>query len=77
MNEQHREAQPAELPNSIITKRPQRSIQVKLPMPKRKGPTRVLTMGAAGRDFHNFSIIYRDDPESRVIALPGEPSVAL
>jgi len=25
-------------------------------------------MGAAGRDFHNFNMVYRDDPESEVIA---------
>jgi len=25
-------------------------------------------MGAAGRDFHNFNIVYRDDPETRVVA---------
>nr|WP_232362458.1 cyclic 2,3-diphosphoglycerate synthase [Desulfogranum mediterraneum] len=25
-------------------------------------------MGAAGRDFHNFNMVYRDDPESRVVA---------
>lgn len=30
--------------------------------------TRVLIMGAAGRDFHNFNMVYRDDPGSRVIA---------
>lgn len=28
----------------------------------------VLIMGAAGRDFHNFNIAYRDDPEVRVVA---------
>ena len=30
--------------------------------------TRVLIMGAAGRDFHNFNIIYRNDPQSKVVA---------
>jgi predicted GTPase len=30
--------------------------------------TRVLIMGAAGRDFHNFNMVYRDDPASRVVA---------
>jgi len=29
---------------------------------------RVLIMGAAGRDFHNFNRVYRDDPTSRVVA---------
>ena len=28
----------------------------------------VLIMGAAGRDFHNFNVVYRDDPESEVVA---------
>ena len=30
--------------------------------------TRVLIMGAAGRDFHNFNVIYRNDPHSEVVA---------
>jgi predicted GTPase len=29
---------------------------------------RVLIMGAAGRDFHNFNTVYRDDPNSEVVA---------
>ncbi|MET0103481.1 MAG: cyclic 2,3-diphosphoglycerate synthase [Sedimenticola sp.] len=29
---------------------------------------RVLIMGAAGRDFHNFNLVYRDDPSVRVVA---------
>jgi predicted GTPase len=29
---------------------------------------RVLIMGAAGRDFHNFNVVYRDDPDSQVVA---------
>jgi predicted GTPase len=29
---------------------------------------RVVIMGAAGRDFHNFNMAYRDDPETRVVA---------
>ena len=29
---------------------------------------RVLIMGAAGRDFHNFNVVYRDDPNSEVVA---------
>jgi predicted GTPase len=33
-------------------------------MPKR----RVLIMGAAGRDFHNFNTVYRDDATSDVVA---------
>ncbi|UCE32693.1 MAG: hypothetical protein JSW68_07350 [Burkholderiales bacterium] len=29
---------------------------------------RVLIMGAAGRDFHNFNVVFRDDPSCRVLA---------
>ncbi len=31
-------------------------------------PRRVLIMGAAGRDFHNFNVVYRDDPGTEVVA---------
>ncbi|MBI3043932.1 MAG: GTPase [Betaproteobacteria bacterium] len=30
--------------------------------------TRVVIMGAAGRDFHNFNVVYRDDPRTEVVA---------
>lgn len=30
--------------------------------------TRVIIMGAAGRDFHNFNVVYRDDPSREVVA---------
>jgi predicted GTPase len=29
---------------------------------------RVLIMGAAGRDFHNFNLVYRDNPDFEVVA---------
>ncbi len=29
---------------------------------------RTLIVGAAGRDFHNFNVVYRDDPRYRVVA---------
>jgi len=29
---------------------------------------RILIMGAAGRDFHNFNVVYRDDPAVDVVA---------
>jgi predicted GTPase len=29
---------------------------------------KVLIMGAAGRDFHNFNVVYRDDPATEVVA---------
>ncbi|MCS6908681.1 MAG: cyclic 2,3-diphosphoglycerate synthase [Anaerolineales bacterium] len=30
--------------------------------------TRILIMGAAGRDFHNFNVFYRNNPEVEVVA---------
>jgi predicted GTPase len=30
--------------------------------------TRIIIMGAAGRDFHNFNTVFRDDPQCRVVA---------
>lgn len=32
------------------------------------GKTKVLIMGAAGRDFHNFNVCYRDNPKFQVVA---------
>ncbi len=32
------------------------------------GPRRIVIMGAAGRDFHNFNVVYRADPASEVVA---------
>ncbi len=29
---------------------------------------RILIMGAGGRDFHNFNVAYRDDPDTEVVA---------
>ena len=34
----------------------------------RREPARVLIMGAAGRDFHNFNTVFRDDPGYAVVA---------
>jgi predicted GTPase len=31
-------------------------------------PTRLLILGAAGRDFHNFNVVYRGDHDIRVVA---------
>ncbi len=31
-------------------------------------PKKIVIMGAAGRDFHNFNMLYRDDPARRVVA---------
>ena len=33
-----------------------------------RGATRVVILGAAGRDFHNFNMVYRDDPTVTVVA---------
>ena len=30
--------------------------------------TRIVILGAAGRDFHNFNVVYRHDPEVHVVA---------
>jgi predicted GTPase len=32
------------------------------------GTERVVILGAAGRDFHNFNVVYRDDPAATVVA---------
>jgi len=32
------------------------------------GPTRVVILGAAGRDFHNFNVFFRDNPDYEVVA---------
>jgi predicted GTPase len=31
-------------------------------------PITTIIVGAAGRDFHNFNVVYRDDPRYRVVA---------
>lgn len=31
-------------------------------------PARILVLGAAGRDFHDFNVAFRDDPSVRVVA---------
>ena len=31
-------------------------------------PRRIVIMGAAGRDFHDFNVVYRDDPDTHVVA---------
>ncbi|MBT8202936.1 MAG: GTPase [Acidimicrobiia bacterium] len=31
-------------------------------------PQRILILGAAGRDFHNFNVLYRDNPDVQVVA---------
>ena len=31
-------------------------------------PKRILIMGAAGRDFHNFNLVFRDNPTVEVVA---------
>jgi len=29
---------------------------------------RILIMGAAGRDFHDFNVVFRDDPNIELVA---------
>ena len=33
-----------------------------------EGTRRIVIMGAAGRDFHNFNVVFRNDPMSEVVA---------
>ena len=39
---------------------------------------RVVIMGAAGRDFHNFNVVFRADPQYRVVAFTAAqiPNIA-
>ena len=39
---------------------------------------RLIVIGAAGRDFHNFNVLYRDNPEYEVVAFTAEqiPGIA-
>ena len=37
-------------------------------MPHKKESSNIIIMGAAGRDFHNFNMVYRDNPACRVVA---------
>ena len=37
-------------------------------MQKARARTRIVIMGAAGRDFHNFNMVYRGDPDTKVVA---------
>jgi len=37
-------------------------------MASNRKPRRVVILGAAGRDFHDFNTVFRDDPSSRVVA---------
>ncbi|MFO0706404.1 MAG: cyclic 2,3-diphosphoglycerate synthase [Nitrospira sp.] len=41
-------------------------------------PRRVVILGAAGRDFHNFNVVYRHDPAVRVVAFTAAqiPNIA-
>jgi predicted GTPase len=36
--------------------------------PQASRPARVLILGAAGRDFHDFNTVFRDDPSASVVA---------
>jgi len=47
-------------------------------MSQQSNPTRVLILGAAGRDFHNFNVVLRDDDRHRVVAFTAAqiPNIA-
>ena len=36
------------------------------------GRTRTLILGAAGRDFHNFNVVYRRDPDTEVVGFTAQ-----
>jgi len=38
------------------------------PPPDNSNRIRTIILGAAGRDFHNFNMLYRDDPDTDVVA---------
>ena len=38
------------------------------PIDESADPKRVVIIGAAGRDFHNFNVVFRDDPAYEVVA---------
>ena len=37
---------------------------------------KVIIMGAGGRDFHDFNVVFRDDPETEVVAFTARRSRA-
>ncbi len=37
-------------------------------MAQQQSRRRIVILGAAGRDFHNFNVVYRDDPDVEVVA---------
>ena len=39
-----------------------------MPTPATQSCRRIVIVGAAGRDFHNFNAVYRDDPATEVVA---------
>ncbi|MDJ0805609.1 MAG: cyclic 2,3-diphosphoglycerate synthase [Gammaproteobacteria bacterium] len=45
---------------------------------KTTSPKKIVIMGAAGRDFHNFNVVYKHDPTSHVIAFTATqiPTIA-
>ena len=47
-------------------------------MAHRTGAINVVIMGAAGRDFHNFNVVFRNDPAYRVVAFTAAqiPNIA-
>jgi predicted GTPase len=41
---------------------------VEIAMSTEPSPSRVVILGAAGRDFHDFNVLFRDDPNHEVVA---------
>jgi predicted GTPase len=45
--------------------------------PKAKARRRIIIAGTAGRDFHNFNMVYRNDPPVDGVAFTGNFGIGL
>ena len=47
-------------------------------MSQKTARKKIVIMGAAGRDFHNFNVVYRSDPGCEVVAFTASqiPDIA-
>ena len=66
--------------NRLVRRRRRRRAPGRTTPPRERSPrrpedgrtmdrTKVVIMGAAGRDFHDFNVVYRDDPTVEVVAI--------
>ena len=49
--------------------------EIRNPKPETGGRRRVLILGAAGRDFHNFNVFFRNKPEYEVVAFTAAEQI--